>query len=501
MKVLLVNPAMERYTRQVAFPLGLMSIATYLNANGHEARIIDRTIRTSSIKKEIAAYNPDVVGVSVYSVKSFNDAGRVSREAIKHHLPVVWGGPFASLDPAFVFRNIAIDYISVGEGEETWLELCDALDAGKNSKTVPGLAYCENGVVEYTPQRPFMDLGRIPPIDFTLIDVDRYLGDMYGCKKCALLYMSKGCVGQCTFCFNKEFHRQTCRMRPVETFLAEVKYLVENHGVDCIYFADELWCKNRTEMLAQCKAFKESGIPFKWGVQTRVGIFNGEDFKTMKDAGCLWIDFGIETGSRSMMKKIKKGIPYDKIKQTFTDCKEAGIISLANFIIGFPDETEEEFRDTINMANTIDATQKTFFFYMPGPGSELYRQLVQEGRYIPPRTFDEYTKVKYFYSPKPNLSQIPSKELKAVRAYFLWQGFSRKYFIKEARSYDLAKKDISDVLKQFRGHGLRFAFQLFLISAYEFIDIFFWAHFFPSVYKKYSISQNNNENSGKKFLK
>ena len=490
MRVLFINPAMERYTRQVAFPLGLMSIGTYLQSFGHTVKILDRTIRTTNIKKEIEAFKPDVVGVSVYSVKSFSDAGRVSETALKRGIPVVWGGPFASLDPEFVFKNINIDFISIGEGEETWKELCEALEAGNDPRGVPGVAYYDDGIVKYSPQRPFMDLGKIPPIDFKLVDVPKYLGDMYGCKKCALLYMSKGCIGQCTFCFNKEFHRQTCRMRPVEIFLAEVKDLVDNYNVDCIYFADELWCKNRKEMILQCEAFKNSGIPFKWGVQTRVGIFSGDDFKIMKEAGCIWIDFGIETGSPSMLKRIKKGIPYDKIEQTFSDCTKAGIISLANFIIGFPDETEKEFRETIELANRIEATQKTFFFFMPGPGSELYNQLVEGGRYVPPQTFNEYTRVKYFYSPKPNFSKIKSKDLKTVRAYFLWQGFSRKFFSDEARSYDIAKKDIADVLKQFRGHGLKFAVQLFIISAYEFTDIFLYAHIHPAILKKYGLTNH-----------
>lgn len=493
MRVLFVNPAMERYTRQVAFPLGLMSIATYLKANGHEVKIIDRTIKTTSFYRELDEYKPDIVGVSVYSVKSFGDSEKVSLAALNRGIKVVWGGPFVSLDPDFVFKNISIDFVSVGEGEQTWLELCNALDEGKDAKEISGLAYYENGQVVYTAQREFIDLAILPPIDFTLVDVEKYLGDMYGCKKCALLYMSKGCIGQCTFCFNKEFHRQTCRMRPVETFLEEVKNLVENYGVDCIYFADELWCKNRTEMLTQCRAFKESGIPFNWGVQTRVGIFSGEDFKIMKDAGCLWIDFGIETGSPSMLKKIKKGIPYNKIEQTFIDCKNADIISLANFIIGFPDESEEEFKETIDLAKRIEATQKTFFFYMPGPGSELYHKLVESGRYTPPMTFGEYTRVKYFYSPKPNFSKIPSKDLKVVRAYFLWKGFSRKYFGSKARNYDIAKKDIADVLKQFKGHDLRFAWQLFWISAYEFTDIFLYAHIYPGILKKYGLRMSSGE--------
>ena len=81
MRVLFINPAMEKYTRQVSFPLGLMSIATYLKANGHTVKILDRTIKTTKIKKEIADFHPDIVGVAVYSLKSFSDAEKVTLEA------------------------------------------------------------------------------------------------------------------------------------------------------------------------------------------------------------------------------------------------------------------------------------------------------------------------------------------------------------------------------------------------------------------------------------
>lgn len=487
MRILFVNPAMERYTRQVSMPLGMMSIATYLKENGHTVKIIDRTIKTTSIKNELEDFSPDIVGVSVFSLKSFTDASKVSIAAKKYGAKVVWGGIFVSLDTEFTFNNIDIDYVSIGEGEATWLDLADTLENGGDPHTVAGLAYKEDGKVIYTAEREFMDLSLLPPIDFTLVDVDKYLGAMYGCKKTALLYMSKGCYGNCTFCFNKKFHRQCYRVRPVETFLKEVKYLMENHGVDCIYFADELWCRNKEELRYQCNAFIESGLGFKWFTETRAGYFDKEDYALMKKAGCICVAFGIETGSRSMMKKIKKNLPYDKIEETFENCKAVDLVSIANFIIGFPDETEEEFRDTINMAMRIAATQRTFFFFMPGPGSELYEELVASGRYTPPKTFRDYTNIRFFYSPDPNFSKVPSRDLKVVRSYFLWKGFSRKYFSETSRKYDIAKKDIVDILKQFKGHDLKFALQLILSSAYEFCDIFFYAHFFPGIIKKYNL--------------
>lgn len=487
MRILFINPAMERYTRQVSFPLGMMSIATYLQANGHTVKILDRTIKTTNIDKEIKDYKPDIVGVSVFSMKSFTDAEKVSLACKKQGIKVVWGGILVSLDTETVFDNIDIDYISIGEGEATWLELVNTLEAGGDATKVAGLAYKKDGQVIFTPEREMIDLSILPPIDFSLVDVDRYLGAMYGCKKTALLYMSKGCYGNCSFCYNQRFHKRCYRLRPVETFLQEVEYLVKNHGVDCIYFADELWCRNKAEVQYQCNAFIESGIKFKWVTETRAGYFDREDYELMKKAGCVAIIFGIETGSYSMHKKIRKNLPFDKIDKNFEDCTAAGIISLANFIIGFPDETEEQLRETVEMAKRIKSTQKTFFFFMPGPGSDLFDELVANGRYNPPKTFDDYTNIKYFYSPEPNFSQVPSKELKVIRAYFLWKSFSKKYFSEDARSYEIVKKDIVDILKQFRGHNLKFAFQLIVSSVYEFSDIFIHANFYPSILKKYNI--------------
>ena len=94
MKILFINPAMEKYTRQVSFPLGMMSIATYLNANGHNAKIIDRTIKTTDIRKELESYAPDIVGVSVLSLKSFTDAEKVSLAA-KEYGQRLYGAEFS----------------------------------------------------------------------------------------------------------------------------------------------------------------------------------------------------------------------------------------------------------------------------------------------------------------------------------------------------------------------------------------------------------------------
>ena len=346
MNVLLINPKTSGYTRSVTVPLGLLSIASYLSSCGNKVRLYDRTVEKENIKKTEERFHPDIVGVSLISYKSFSDALAVSEFFKGKGVPVIWGGPLASELPEAVLKNPCVDAVSIGEGEQTWYELVEAYRSGqKDLSTISGLALrAPDGSCCKTAERDFLDLGTLPDLDWRFIDVEKYFQTSYGCRKMLYLYAAKGCPHSCTFCYNKDFHRCTYRKRPLDAVLREIRYLVENHGMDGVYFADELWCRNVREMHETCDSLKSLNLPFVWGGQTRIGLFNEEDFAYMHDAGCRWIFFGVESGSPAILEKMNKRIAYGKIEQTFADCKKAGIVAIGSFIIGFPGETEEDVR-------------------------------------------------------------------------------------------------------------------------------------------------------------
>lgn len=487
MNILLINPATQRYTRTVCTPLGLLSIATYLDKNGHTVKLLNRTVVSTDIDAELNNFKPTIIGVSVYSVKSFSDAILVSNAAKAKGITVVWGGPFVSSLPEKALDLGCVDIISVGEGEATWLELANTIAQKADINNVRGIVYAKNGGYIRTQDREFMDLADLPPIDFSFTDVKPLLHTEYNFNGVFGLYMSKGCICSCTFCYNSDFHKNTYRRRPVEHFMQEARELVEKYGMKAVSFTDELFCKNKSEMYELCSAIKESKLGFVWGCMTRIDIFEKKDFDYMYECGCRWIEFGVESGSPDILKQIKKCISPDKVVEAFSACSEAGIIALAYFIVGFPGETEDDLKLTVQLAQRMKMARSVFSYYNPLPGSELYGELLRKGKVHPLNKLTDYANSKAIYSPCPNLSEIPTKDLKVVRSHFLWESFSKRTFAKENNKYSVAKKDIEDIFENMRGHGFKAGVELFFASAHEFLDIFFYANFFPKIKKKYGI--------------
>ena len=146
-------------------------------------------------------------------------------------------------------------------------------------------------------------------LDFSLIDVPAYSQYLYGCKNLMYVYLSKGCPARCTFCTNQLTHRCTYRRRRLEHFIDETRILVDEYGVDGLYFGDEVCFLTKEQVYEVCDAFRDSGFSFHWGFQTRIGILSEKEFQYAYDHGCRWIDFGIESGNPEQLQKMKKGIP------------------------------------------------------------------------------------------------------------------------------------------------------------------------------------------------
>lgn len=488
MKIILINPATQRYTRTPCTPLGILSIATYLEANGHNVKVLNRTIKSTDIKKEFDEFMPDVIGCSLISTMSFKDAIEVSKEAKSRGICVVWGGPFVSSSPEISLETGCVDFVSIGEGEETWLKLVNALRDGIDIHGIKGIAYLKNGKFIKNPEREFMDLSTLPPINYEYIDLKPILYKNYDYTGVFGMYISKGCTGHCTFCYNTDFHKNCRRQRPVKYLIQEAKYLKEKHNIGAISFTDEFFGCNKDILRQTCQAFIDEKLDLPWGCMTKIGIFDKEDYQLMYDSGCRWIEFGIESGSPSMLKRIKKGMNVERVLPDLKICKEIGIITLCYFIVGLPGETQQELKETCELVNKISFTRFICSYYNPLPGSEIFNQLVSEGKFTPPKSIKDYMKTRIFYSPKPNLSNVPTKDLKVVRSYMLWKSFTKKHYAENEKfSYATARKDIEDVFESLKGHGFKAGFEQLLISGYEFLDIFFYANFFPKTRKKYGL--------------
>ncbi len=491
MNVLLINPRTVGYSRSITVPLGLLSIASCLQAAGHKVRLYDRTVEKLNIEEVFKSFSPDLTGVSLVSTKPIRDALFVSEYAKRFSVPVIWGGPLASEMPNAVLSHDCVDAVSISEGEETWLELVAAYSSGhKDLSVIKGLAIrASDSKTVFTQQRDFIDLGQLPAIDWSLIDVPKYFQASYECRKMLYLYSAKGCPHSCTFCYNKDFHRCIYRRRPLEAVLDEIKYLVTNYGMDGVYFADETWCRDRAEMHRICDSLRELNLNFVWGCQTRIGVFSREDFEYMHRSGCRWIFFGVESGSKDILKRMNKSIPYDKIAGTFSDCKKAGIVSIASFIIGFPEETFEDLTKTVELIEKLDTTLINCNYFAVVPGSDIFYKLTEENLYPKIKDIRHVADLKPIERIEYNLCEVPDRELKVIRSWYMWRSFTSGKVTDNKGKFSFAKKVISDAFKSLKGNGLKFFIGSAINSVAEFLSIFWYSHAYPRIVAKYGIDR------------
>ncbi|MBE6746541.1 MAG: B12-binding domain-containing radical SAM protein [Ruminococcaceae bacterium] len=489
MNVLFINPSTSRYTRSVSVPLGLLSIASYLESKGHKVRIYDRTVDKTKLERIVSEFAPGIIGISVISYKSIMDTLLLAKAVSNMNIPVFVGGPLPSVLVEQTLKCDFIKGISLGEGEETWAELVEAYRTGApDLKAIKGLAFkTASGEITYTGERNFVDLGALSPLNWELLDVTKYFQSSYGCKKMLYLYAAKGCPHSCTFCYNKDFHKCTYRKRPLNVLLDEIKHLVTTYGMDGVYFADELWCRNQKEMKDICENLKSLDLNFVWGCQTRIGLFSEEDFNYMYDCGCRWIFFGIESGSKRVLDKINKKIQYDKIVETFKACRNANIACIGSFIAGFPDETVDDLKETVMLINQLDTSLINMNYLALVPGSEIYNGLVKSGKYIEETTLEEFAKKSPMERLEYNYSQIPDKDIKVIRAYYMWRSFTATD-VPGTEKYGFARKVVTDALKSVKtGEFIGFIASTFS-AGMEFLKIMFYANFFPHIKKKYGVN-------------
>jgi len=496
LKVLLINANAVHVEQKAAIPLGLLSIATYLDSHGHTVEIVDRVFERGSLRKRLERFCPDIAGISAIGIESFPDAVKVSEALKKRNIPVVWGGHMPSLIPEVVLQTPPVDFVVMGEGEITMLALLDAIALDKPLSEVDGLAYRENGDIKVNRPRSYADLAQLPVIDWHYVDPKKYFIRNVSSNKTLHVYSSKGCPGKCTYCYSPNYSSCTWRERPAGYFLQEIRYLVDTYGIDGVFFADDLLSPNRNHLRSLCADIKKSGIRFVWGCDLRVDSLSREDLQMMYDAGCRWIFFGIESGSPARQTAIRKMTNLLKAKETIDACKEIGIVTTTSFIIGFPGETEAELRETATFLARLRSDIKLAFYFYPVPNSQLFAQLVAEGQFKAPATMREWMRYPKLNRLTKNFSQVPDRDLKVVCSYFLWQSIFKKYRDYGGNSRVIAKKAFGQTLENLLRRTPR-SLRKVGAAAREFIGVAYYMLMFPGTRKKYGLTTAREHHSGR----
>lgn len=395
LKILLVYPPItswERYGSELAvfgghqIPLGIYYLASYVRQHGYPVYAIDAEalhLSNDEIVRRIREEGFNVLGISSTTVafhRSLELAKSVKKE-LPHVLTVV-GGPHVSSQPHHPMQFEEFDFAIQNEGEKTLVELLDCLEEKKDLSSVLGLIRRENGDVAIQPQRPYIDdLDSMPFPAFDMIpDLNLYTPPPFNYKKSpvANIITSRGCPNECTFCENSTFGRKF-RMRSADNIVDEIEQLVNERGVKEFAFVDDTFTVRPQRIYEIFEKTASRGLKFPWTCMSRINTVDEELLRFMRDNGCWYISFGIESGDEEILRTIKKRIRLDAVKRVVSQCRKLGITTKGFFMVGHPRETWETIDKTIRFAKSLPLDHVTVTINTPMPGSEQYRLVKEYG--------------------------------------------------------------------------------------------------------------------------
>lgn len=461
MKVLLVSPALRNMdvyqvrARGCMPPLNLLSIAAVLKRGGHEVKVIDlyaEGISDGEFLRRAREFGPELAGFATYTA-SFDMAAAGAR-LLRENFPglkTVAGGIHASYLPAQCLKSGAFDWIAVGEGEQTVLELAGALAAGLRPDGVPGLVFLKDGRPFATPQRRLIeDLDSLPPPDYSLIDLSNYylgITRAVSTAPAASVLTMRGCPYQCTFCSHHYGYGGRIRKRSPRLVVEEMKKLYDELGVREFQIEDPSFTCDPAHVREICRLIKESGMRISWNCNVRANTASDELFAAMAEAGCRRALLGVESGSQELLDRMKKGITLDGVRRTMALTKKYGMRVNAAFILGTPGETPETARRTYEFALELEPDYVMFSVYVPSPGGELFDGLAGSGKLDLDKVYGaDYITVYSEQEPVAELSSVPAKRLLALMEEYT-RGFYLRpsYVLKRLRTL-LLPGEISRVL-------------------------------------------------------
>jgi len=396
MKILLIHPpAINMITTNVPCfadketgfypPLGLLYVASYLKKHtDNEVQILDAQVEQlnyEQIEERIRYFEPEVVGIQMMTF-TLIDALLCAQlvKKIDPEIKVVAGGPHPNIYIQETIAKPEIDIIVLGEGEEVFCQLINALTDRKSLHGIAGIVFKENGKVFASDSKGFIkNLDELPFPDRTLIPYKKYYSLLARHQTFTTMVSSRGCPYRCLFC-DRAYYGKLYRMRSPENVVQEMEECLRL-GIEEIDFQDDIFTLKKERVLNICDLIIKKGLQIKWNVRSRIDTIDEELLAKMKQAGCQRIYYGIEAGTKKILDVLRKHINLDKAVEIVGITRAKGISSLAYFIIGSPEETREDILATIVYMRRLNPDFVHIAIMTPFPATDLYSLGLEKGLY------------------------------------------------------------------------------------------------------------------------
>lgn len=371
------------------FPQGLAYIAAACLQAGHEVEIYNQDVYhwpESHLTDLLDKERYDFIGVSAcggyYQYWKVLKISQAINQA-KHRPFYVLGGHLASPEPDYFLRKTSADAIVIGEGEITVINLLKALEQKKPFHLVNGIAFLENGECIQTPRQGLItDIDGIPFPVWDLFPIDHYallrVPHIKNSERWMPVLSGRGCTFKCNFCYRMD---EGFRGRSPENIVEEIQILKKDYQISFITFSDELLMSSMQRTVELCKCFIKNKLNVKWDCNGRLNYAKPDVLKLMKEAGCVFINYGIESLDEQALRNMNKAQTVRQITSGIENTLAAGISPGFNIIFGNIGETAESLRLGVEflLKYTDHSQMRTIRPVTPYPGSPLYYYAIKKG--------------------------------------------------------------------------------------------------------------------------
>lgn len=421
-KVLLIVPPAYTfgYLRDInpLPPMGLGYLASVVENMGIEVRILDCLIRgwdheekvdnllikvglsDDEIEHHIREFKPDLIGINCQFSRQYK---------IYHHLIAlvkrihpecitIAGGPHVTVCPTEILKDQNCDFILIGEGEESFKTLIQALIQGTDLKSIDGLGWkSEDQIVLNEKQKWIADLDSIPFPAYHIMELERYFGlfashGMRHKKRFSPIITSRGCPAKCTFCSAYKVWGNRYRLRSVDNVIEEMRLLRDRYGVEELMFEDDNVTANPKRAKELFSRMIEEGFNFIWDTPNGVGVWSMDEemLDLMKQSGCIKLNFPVESGSQYILNNIiKKPLKLTKVVRLTNYCRKINLDYGMFLVIGMPGEKLNDMWTSIRFAAYCRCYSPHISVATPYPGTKLFEECKEKGYFINKFTLDD----------------------------------------------------------------------------------------------------------------
>ena len=415
-KVLLVYAGEK--ARLPRLPTNLVVLAAYLRENGFDPYIFDTRV-DDKIEYDLNDFL--AVGISAMTVGLKYGIDIIdfieNTKSKDSNIKFIWGGHHVTFFPEQSAESKYVDIVVRSEGEESFLEVLQALQKNKSLSNIKGINYMDDGKVISNPDREFIDMNKLPFPAYDLVDMDKYADITDGFN----YESSRGCVSRCKFCYVHIFHKRKWRAKSVSKVLDEVERIIKEYKIKKLLFVEDNVFVDKKRALAIAQGFIDRKFNIEWEAMARanyIAYYTDDEMKMLKESGWWNAAIGGESGSERMLKLIQKDITKEELKTAAKKCLDVGIQPQVSFMSGTPGETKEDLHDTLDfyfeLKSLGDVEINGMFVYTPYPGTPLYQEAIKLG-YVPPSTFEEWSDFEYGTpSNTPWMSRTLKRKLETI---------------------------------------------------------------------------------------